>query len=140
MARTKGSFGVKYYMKQCREKIKCGKVPIKELSSGEWKKYDTGKMEEKIRKMREKRMIDLKRLMKLVCKTTCWMQYLKENLKESQPGFYETEYVRLNRIREQVIRIYREEFGGTEMDQYSELVDPVDKEIDEEGWTTLHFN
>lgn len=140
MARTKGSLGIKYYMRRCREKIEKGKLPIKELSKGEWKRYDTSKMEEKIGRMREKRLIDLGKLMKMACKTTCWMQFLKENMKERQPGWYETEYMRLNRIRERVIRIYKEEFGGKEMDKYSELIEPVDKEIDEEGGITLHFN
>jgi len=140
MARTKGSLGVKYYMNQCREKIEKGKVPVKELSKNGWKRYDTSKMEEKLRRMHEKRLIDLGRLMKMVCKTTCWMQFLKENMKERQPGWYETEYMRLNRIRKWVIRIYKEEFGGKEMDKYPELIEPIDKEIDEEGEITLHFN
>lgn len=140
MARTKGSLGIEYYMKKCKGKIKEGKVPIKELSKGDWKRYDTRKMQSKIEKMRMKRLIDLGRLMKIACKTTCWMRFLKENMKERQPGFYETEYMRLNRIRKQVVRIYRVEFGGSEMDKYPELIEPVDKEFDEEGWTTLHFN
>ena len=140
MARVKGSLGVEYYMKKCKGKIREGKVPVKELSKGEWKKYDTRKMQAKIEKMRMKRLIDLGRLMKIACKTTCWMRFLKANMKERQPGFYETEYMRLNRIRKEVVRIYREEFGGSEMDRYPELIEPVDKEIDEEGWITLHFN
>ena len=105
MARTKGSLGIEYYMKKCRTKIKEGKVPVKELSKGDWKRYDTRKMEDKIKKMRTKRLMDLGRLMKMVCKTTCWMQFLKENMKERQPEFYEIEYMRLNRIRREVIKL-----------------------------------
>lgn len=140
MARIKGSLGVEYYMKNCKEKIKEGKVPAKELGKSDWKKYDTRKMEAKIKKMRMKRLIDLGRLMKMACKTTYWMQFLKDNMKDTQPGFYETEYTRLNRIRRQVIKIYKEEFGGKEMDKYPELMEPVDKEFDEEGSITLNFN
>lgn len=140
MARVKGSPGVNYCMKKYDKKMKSGKIPIKEISKNEWKKYDIKKMENQIKKMRMKRLMNLSLLIKLACKTTKWMEFLKMNIKEIEPGYYETEYMCLNRIRKQVIKIYKEEFGGTEIDKYPELIEPVDKDIDEEGYSTLHFN
>lgn len=140
MARTKGSLPVEIYMKKYKSKTIPKKISIKELSKGFVRKYDINKMEEKLNKMLRKNLMDLNLLKKLACKTTCWMEYIKVIYKENYPGYYENEYSKLNRIRNRVLYIYRKVYGGKELDQYPELIEPVDKYLDEEGGITLHFN
>ena len=140
MARTKGTMGIERYMDKYSRRIKTDKMPSKELKKGDWKKYDLKEYEKKIKQEEQVQfgLGNLHMLLGIICETTYWMKLIMNNFKGN--GFYETEYMRLNRIRSKARELYIKRCGDQEIKKFPELMEPVDKELDKEDCVLLHFN